>query len=136
VVQLNESELALLAGGRDTDVVLAEILRFGPTLVVVTLGGRGVRYVAARALPGQASPWPRRCRDSEPVSGLVGPPFGHLDGDPTGCGDVCGAALFAGLLAGLSLEAALERAQLLAAVKVRHPDTSTLRSEFVRALGG
>jgi hypothetical protein len=129
-VQLNETELGLIADGEAREAVLEEILRHGPGMVVVTLGGAGVQY-ALGAESSTSHPWGRDCR---PRTGHVSPPFGALEGDPTGCGDVYGAGLFAALLSGLPLEEAIGRAQALAAVKMRHPDTRTLREAFVRAL--
>jgi sugar/nucleoside kinase (ribokinase family) len=132
VVQLNETELGLIAGRGSCDEVLGEILRHGPAIVIVTLGGAGVRYAISADAPARL-PWSGDAMLA-PRSGHVAPPFGALEGDPTGCGDVCGAAFFAGLLAGLPVEDALGRAQILAAVKMLHPDTTTLREAFVRAL--
>lgn len=44
-VQLNETELELLAGGEDPEAFALTIPAHGPGLVVVTLGGRGVRFI-------------------------------------------------------------------------------------------
>lgn len=113
VVQLNETELSLLAGDLDPDEALARMLELGPRLVVVTLGGRGVRY-----------------QERGGAGATLAPPLGEVAGDPTGCGDVWGGSFLAGLLAGLPVEAAIERAQRLAAEKISHPDTGTLRERL------
>lgn len=115
VVQLNETELALLGGGVDPERLLPEILALGPRLVVVTLGGRGARYATATS------------------RGVVPAPLGELPGDPTGCGDVFGSALLAGLLDGGEIEPAIERAQRLAAAKMANPDTAALHATLAAA---
>lgn len=124
-VQLNEVELALLAGtGGAGEGFLRSLLDAGPELVLVTLGERGARY-AARQGPawGQAA-----------GRGRVPPPDGVLEGDPTGCGDVWGSACLTGLLSGLPLEEAIVRAHRAAAVKIARPDTLSLRDRLYAAL--
>lgn len=117
VVQLNEQELALLAGARTPDdAFLSEILALGPRLLIMTLGARGVRAVGR---------W-----NEESIDAVLPPPEGAVKGDPTGCGDVLGAAICASLLGGLPVEAAVRRAQRLAAAKIRHPRTAGLASHL------
>lgn len=111
-VQLNESELALLAGGGDGDP--AWLMDHGPSLALVTLGGRGARF-ATRGEPGAGV-----------ARGVVEAPDGELPGDPTGCGDVWGSVLWTGVLAGLPLRDALTRAHRATAGKIRHPATDAL----------
>jgi hypothetical protein len=97
VVQLNEDEMRQLSS--DPLSLSAEALAAGVGLLLVTLGPRGVAYVAADGLAHTALiPAPR-------VETL----------DPTGCGDVFGAAAFARLLAGDPVESALRHANELAA---------------------
>jgi hypothetical protein len=135
-VQLNEWELGLLSGGcGPTDEVLAGILRRGPSLVLVTLGERGVRYAARGGLPDQPLAWRAGAGEEAGIrTGEVAPPLGPVEGDPTGCGDVWGGACFTGLLAGLPLERAIGRAELAAATKIRHPATAHLHQRLQETL--
>jgi len=119
VVQLNQEERALLLGYDLRRKPAGEMLEHGPDAVLVTLGADGASYVAAegRSLR-QGLRGTRRLR-------LTGrghvPPVARLSGgDPTGAGDAWGAAACCGILGGLPLEAAVERANALAAVKMRH----------------
>jgi hypothetical protein len=123
-VQLNEDEMQQLTP--DPLILAADALSVGVSLLTVTLGPRGVAYVAA---PGfeRLSEWrydgravgvripPFRRADVPAVrSALI--PAPNVDAlDPTGCGDVFGAAAFARLLAGDSVEVALRHASALAA---------------------
>jgi hypothetical protein len=135
MVQLNEDEMQQLTP--DPLTLAAEALGAGVSLLTVTLGPRGVAYVAAPGFDSLArtrgsgeagtqqrlgttghdmtSPPPRF--PASPLSVrtalIPAPPTETLD--PTGCGDVFGAAAFARLLAGDSLEAALRHATALAA---------------------
>lgn len=134
-VQVNETELRLLAGGEaDPERALPRLLEHGPRLAVVTLGERGARFAARPGLPLD----PLRWRDQAPAhgveQGLVPPPGGPVHGDPTGCGDVWGGTFVASLLAGLGVPAAMRRAQALAATKILHPDTDTLPAHLRQAL--
>ncbi|HEV7365670.1 MAG TPA: carbohydrate kinase family protein [Gemmatimonadales bacterium] len=134
-VQLNEDEMQQLTP--DPLTLAADALGAGVSLLTVTLGPRGVAYVAAPgfdALAGQrgggaagplqhtsevpsASTAPPPRRPAAPLSvrtALISAP--HVETlDPTGCGDVFGAAAFARLLAGDRVEAALQHAAGLAA---------------------
>jgi hypothetical protein len=136
MVQLNEDEMQQLTP--DPLTLAAEALGVGVSLLIVTLGPRGVAYVAApgfdglagkresgeagkvkhtNAAPGRdlTSPLPRF--PAGPLSvrtALI--PAPHTETlDPTGCGDVFGAVAFARLLAGDPVETALRQAAGLAA---------------------
>jgi hypothetical protein len=112
MIQLNEDEMQQLTP--DPLVLAAQALGAGVSLLTVTLGPRGVAYVAAPGFEGldgqQGSPTaPLSVR-----SALIPAPL--IDTlDPTGWGDVFGAAAFARLLAGDSVETALRHAAVLAA---------------------
>jgi hypothetical protein len=135
MIQLNEDEMQQLTP--DPLALAAQALGAGVSLLTVTLGPRGVAYVAApgfeglagrrvstaagqlqRTNPfpiGSAGPLPRG--PAAPLSvrtALI--PAPHIETlDPTGCGDVFGAAAFARLLAGDPVETALRHAAALAA---------------------
>lgn len=135
LIQLNEDEMQQLT--RDPLTLAAQALGVGVSLLTVTLGSRGVAYVAAPGFDGLAD----RRSDGQSVSrsglliGSTTKGSGHSTDrptdrptvrsalisapqtetlDPTGCGDVFGAAAFARLLAGDSVEAALRHAANLA----------------------
>lgn len=133
-VQLNETELGLLAGSEDPEAFALTIPDFGPGLVVITLGERGVRFVIREGLPADPLTWPPHPEPGPVRTGVIAPPAGNVAGDYTGCGDVFGAALVASLLGGLPIERALARAQLMATTKIRHPDTRHLYSNLRAAL--
>jgi sugar/nucleoside kinase (ribokinase family) len=101
-VQLNEDEMRQI--GPDPLAVAAMALEAGVSLLNVTLGARGVAYVAR---PGAGSPATIR-------TALIAAPSVEAI-DPTGCGDVFGATCFARLLAGEPLERALTAATTAAA---------------------
>jgi pfkB family carbohydrate kinase len=115
LVQLNEDEMNQLSP--DPLSLSAQALAAGVSLLTVTLGPRGVAYVAAPGFDGLTA--------GQRVSGEAGkldvtrsalikaPSIETLD--PTGCGDVFGAAAFARLLSGDSVEPALRHATVLAA---------------------
>jgi hypothetical protein len=123
LVQLNEDEMQQLTP--DPLTLAAEALGAGVSLLAVTLGQRGVAYVAAPGFDGLAE---RRNGGTAVGSGV--PPYRRTDVptvrtalipathtetlDPTGCGDVFGAAAFARLLGGDSIETALRHAAALA----------------------
>ena len=136
LVQLNEDEMRQLSS--DPLSLSAQALAAGVSLLTVTLGPRGVAYVAAPGFDGlagqrgsgtagqqqhtganfgrsQTGTLPRG--PAAPLSArsalIAAPPVETLD--PTGCGDVFGAAAFARLLAGDPVEAALRHATALAA---------------------
>lgn len=132
VVQLNEDEMQQLTP--DPLSLSAQALGAGVSLLAVTLGPRGVAYVAAPGFDGLAdrrtgrqadrttplllgvpSRAADRLSDSPTVRSALIPAPSIETLDPTGCGDVFGAACFARLLAGDSVETALRQAARLAA---------------------
>jgi hypothetical protein len=121
MVQLNEDEMQQLTP--DPLTLAADVLGAGVSLLTVTLGPKGVAYVAApgfdrlaaRGNEGTREDLPSFNRSTVPVrTALISAPQTETL-DPTGCGDVFGAAAFARLLAGDSVEAALRHATALAA---------------------
>jgi pfkB family carbohydrate kinase len=118
-VQLNEDEMQQLTP--DPLTLAAQALGTGVSLLTVTLGPRGVAYVAA---PGFDSVAVKRVAAASPLSRSPASPLSVRSAlipaprveaiDPTGCGDVFGAAAFARLLAGDTVEAALSHAAGLA----------------------
>jgi hypothetical protein len=112
LVQLNEEEMQQLTP--DPLTLAAEALGAGVSLMAVTLGPRGVAYVAAPGFDrlggkrGSGEAGKRAIR-----SALISAPQVETL-DPTGCGDVFGAAAFARLLAGDPVETALRYAAALA----------------------
>jgi hypothetical protein len=136
VMQLNEDEMQQLSP--DPLTLAAQALGAGVSLLSVTLGPRGVAYVAApgfdrladrpgtraaggggradgRAggLMGISTPTARPADRPTVRSALIKAPQVETL-DPTGCGDVFGAAAFARLLAGDPIESALHHASALA----------------------
>jgi hypothetical protein len=131
-VQLNEDEMRQLSP--DPLSLAAVALDAGVSLLTVTLGPKGVAYVAAPGFDGLADwrtggPADRRTSRLVGTSGAptVRPPARPTVRsalikaptveplDPTGCGDVFGAAAVARLLAGDSVETALQQATALGA---------------------
>jgi hypothetical protein len=134
LVQLNEDEMQQLTP--DPLSLAADAIGAGVSLLTVTLGPRGVAYVAAPGFDGLevgrsgGQPVSRsvglRARISTTDSPTARPPdrptarsalipAPNVEAlDPTGCGDVFGAAAFARLLAGDSVEVALRHATALA----------------------
>ncbi len=130
MVQLNEDEMQQLTP--DPLTLAADALGAGVSLLTVTLGSKGVAYVAAPGFDGLAdsrsvgqsvsrsgvdrlhAPTARPA-DRPTVRTALIPATNVETLDPTGCGDVFGAAAFARLLAGDSIEAALRHATALAA---------------------
>jgi hypothetical protein len=130
MVQLNEDEMQQLTP--DPLTLAADALGAGVSLLTVTLGPKGVAYVAAPGFDGLADsrsvgqsvsrsgvdrlhPPTARPADRPTVRTALIPAANVETLDPTGCGDVFGAAAFARLLAGDSIEAALRHATALAA---------------------
>ncbi len=111
IVQLNEDEMQQLTP--DPLSLSAQALGAGVSLLAVTLGPRGVAYVAAPGFDGWAGRRGTASQLSVRSALIPAPSIETLD--PTGCGDVFGAACFARLLAGESVEAALRHAARLAA---------------------
>jgi hypothetical protein len=114
LVQLNEDEMRQLSP--DPLGLAARALGAGVRLLNVTLGARGVAYVAA---PGFGRLADARRDGARPATAATRtallPPPAVETLDPTGCGDVFGAACFARLLAGDTVEDALAHANRLAA---------------------
>src|SRR5215210_3830390 len=122
LVQLNEDEMKQFTP--DPLTLAADALGAGVSLLAVTLGPRGVAYVAApgfdRLALGRSAGQPvGKAGEASTVHPTVrtarisAPPVESLD--PTGCGDVFGAVAFARLLAGDPIEIALRHAADLAA---------------------
>jgi len=117
LAQLNEDEMRQLSP--DPLTLSAQALDAGISLLMVTLGPRGVAYVAAPGFDGLAgrrgSGAAGQADDLPTVrTALIKAPTVETL-DPTGCGDVFGAAAFARLLAGDAVEATLRHATGLAA---------------------
>src|SRR3954469_2751769 len=110
MVQLNEDEMQQLTP--DPLTLAADVLGAGVSLLSVTLGPRGVAYVAAPGFDGLAV---GRSVGRPTVRTALIPAPSIETVDPTGCGDVFGAAAFARLLAGDPVESALRHATTLAA---------------------
>lgn len=113
VVQLNEDEMQQLTP--DPLSLSAQALGAGVSLLAVTLGARGVAYVAAPGFDGFAGGKRGSGAASPTVRTALIPAPSIETLDPTGCGDVFGAACFARLLAGEPVEPALRQAARLAA---------------------
>ena len=132
VVQLNEDEMRQLSP--DPLSLSAQALDAGVSLLAVTLGPKGVAYVAAPGFDGLSqrgigaagrqqhtsanltdSTLTRRPAAPLSVRSALIPAPSIDTIDPTGCGDVFGAAAFASLLSGNSVEDALRHATSLAA---------------------
>lgn len=133
-VQLNEDEMRQLSP--DPLTLSAQALEAGVLLLTVTLGAKGVAYVAAPGLDvlagqqGSGAVGQQRHTTGAVSSGDTFLPRGPVAPlsvrtalisapavdaiDPTGCGDVFGAAAFARLLSGDKVEAALRHATILA----------------------
>jgi len=128
VVQVNEDEMRQLSS--DPLGMAAQVLGAGVSLLAVTLGPRGVVYVAAPGFDGWAGVGGSRGEpagaDGSSRDKLAGIGFSPVRTalipaprtdalDPTGCGDVFGAVLYSRLLAGDNVETALREANRLAA---------------------
>jgi hypothetical protein len=115
LAQLNEDEMRQLSP--DPLTLAAGALAAGVSLLTVTLGPRGVAYVAApgfdRLTNGDVTPSDADNLSAVRTALISAPSIETLD--PTGCGDVFGAAAFARLLSGDSVEVALRHATALAA---------------------
>jgi hypothetical protein len=109
-VQMNEDEMHQLSP--DPLSLAAQALDAGVSLLTVTLGSRGVAYVAA---PGfdRLSDRGRKVSGSARTALLPAPAVDVLD--PTGCGDVFGGTLMGRLLAGDTVEEGLRFANQMAA---------------------
>jgi sugar/nucleoside kinase (ribokinase family) len=105
VVQVNETELALLAGPEEAWAVAARAVREGVSALLVTRGPAGAAALAAGFGP---RPWEEAGTDVRRLD----VPAGRVAaaGDPTGCGDVWGATCFLALVRGESLAEAVRAA--------------------------
>lgn len=120
VIQMNEDEMQQLGG--DPLALAADALGVGVSLLNVTVGPRGVVYVARAGFDGVAdlarggsvAPSLNGNSDATIRTARLAPPSVDAS-DPTGCGDVFGASCFARLLAGDSVETALAGANAAAA---------------------
>lgn len=131
IVQMNEDEMRELSP--DPMALSAGVLEAGVSLLLVTLGPRGVVYVAAPDFD-RLSPRPRSASTGSRggaavrTARVLSTPV--PDADPTGCGDVFGAACFARLLAGDSLDHALATAVRLAERNAGFRGASALRQRL------
>jgi len=129
-VQVNEEEYELLMGERLPPGELPSPLHaYGVEAAFVTLAGAGAAFSASDAFSGPDGSMTETHGGCVPASLVV------EGGDPTGCGDVWGAAVFCGLLGGLPPRGAVERANAVAAAKLRHRGGSGL-FEHLRARRG
>ena len=150
LVQLNEDEMNQLSP--DPLSLSAQALAAGVSLLTVTLGPRGVAYVAAPgfdrlALADVTPSNPQGTRGGQSPVGLRPPRFAQGDNsaavrtalipapsietlDPTGCGDVFGAAAFARLLSGDSVDTALRHAAAMGARNAGFRGASGLASHL------
>lgn len=115
VVQVNEEEMALVAGGDDPVEVVMESVRSHGGAILVTRGPDGAVWFAAADRP---RPWQEGAETVR--SGRVPVDRPWTTGDPTGCGDVWGATCFMSLLRGASLGMAMAAANRAAARNVDH----------------
>lgn len=128
-VQMNEDEYTLLQGGPLGPERYPEyLLKYGdPQAIFVTQGEHGARFaVAGGERPDLGGPG--RPVEFGEVPAHPAPP----GGDPTGCGDVWGAANVCGLIGGMEARRAVERANAVAAVKLRHRGGSGLYQHLRR----
>jgi sugar/nucleoside kinase (ribokinase family) len=127
IVQVNEDELGMLSQAwGDPWRFAAEAVNRELRLLIVTLGPRGMAYVAAPEYGAGPAHWQREDALSAVVlpaaarSAKFPPPSGEIEGDPTGCGDVWGATCFCALLAGQTLDGAASAATEAATRNVRY----------------
>ncbi len=115
-VQMNEQELALVAGDDDPASLGESAWRDGLRAILVTRGARGAEV---------------RRPDGESVRTTVIPAAaGGTRGDPTGCGDVWGGTCFVALTTGASVEDAARRANRAAARNLRHRGADGLHAHL------
>ena len=135
--QVNEQEMSMMAP--DPMALAATAMHAGARSLLVTLGRRGVVYVASPGFdtladlarpPRESSRGPVRTALIPAVRPAADP------GDPTGCGDVLGATHFSRLLAGDTFAVALQAAIRAASKNVEFRGAgglaSFLRGELVR----
>ncbi|MES2124305.1 MAG: PfkB family carbohydrate kinase [Gemmatimonadota bacterium] len=113
IIQLNEEEMQQLGG--DPLLLAADALGAGVSLLNVTVGPKGVIYVARPGFDGiDITSGAPPASNATIRSRRIAPPATDAS-DPTGCGDVFGASCFARLLAGDTVEQALGAANQAAA---------------------
>lgn len=130
IVQMNEDEMRELSP--DPMALSAGVLEAGVSLLLVTLGPRGMIYVAAPdfdrlSLAPRSAGGPAR---GGTIRTARIPSTPVPDADPTGCGDVFGAACCARLLAGDPLDHALATAVRLAERNAGFRGASALRQRL------
>jgi hypothetical protein len=144
IVQVNEDELGLLSHyWGDPWRFAAEVVGDELRLLLVTLGARGVVYIASPAYVDQPLQWRRSglhvhktlSRPGAVASELIPAEAAPADGDPTGCGDVWGATFFCRLLAGDPLRTALAYANQMAARNVQHRGATGLHHHLKGKIG-
>ncbi|MBW3552090.1 MAG: hypothetical protein KY466_01200 [Gemmatimonadetes bacterium] len=114
VVQVNEEELRLVAGGRPAMDFAADAVADGLAAFLITRGPAGATIVAR---PGAGAAGP----GSGAVQAHDAPIEGEWPGsDPTGCGDVWGATCFVRLVLGDDLPASVRAANRAAARNLGH----------------
>lgn len=128
VVQLNEDEMRQLSA--DPLELSAVALNAGVSLLVVTLGPRGVAYVAAPGLDRLTDLNQARTPGATVRTALIEAPMVDTI-DPTGCGDVFGGTLAAELVKGQNVEQAIESAGRMASRNATHRGATDL-SHFLR----
>lgn len=116
VIQMNQRELAIVAGDGDPNQRARSAVRGGAHAVVVTRGPEGATWFARADAPVWPTP--------EVATGVrsAGVPLEEpwTAGDPTGCGDVWGATCCVALMEGERLSSAMDRANGAAARNVGH----------------
>lgn len=115
IVQVNEEELALVAGPDDPVEVATAAVRAHGVVILVTRGPDGAAWFAHADRP---RPWQDGGEAVESARVAVAEPW--TTGDPTGCGDVWGATSFIALLQGESLGSAMAAANAAAARNLDH----------------
>lgn len=148
VLQVNEEETSMMAP--DAMALAATAMAAGVSLLCVTLGKRGVVYVAAPGFErladvppfgaGRASARGALVTGSRGTTAALGPVRTELvpavaarvdgPGDPTGCGDVWGATHFSRLLAGDKLHDAIAAASRAASRNVEHRGATGLANHL------
>jgi sugar/nucleoside kinase (ribokinase family) len=117
VVQVNEPELALVAGDDDPWEVAEAAVHDGVAALLVTRGPEGATWMAAG---DRAWPWADRDPDAAVRRGDVPVQEPWSEGDPTGCGDVWGATCCVALLQGETVSEAAAVANDAASRNVKH----------------
>jgi sugar/nucleoside kinase (ribokinase family) len=127
MVQVNEAELALVAGGDDPWRVAGAAVREGLAALLVTRGPDGATAVAASPGP---RPWAAGRGESHR---LELPAARVVPGDPTGCGDVWGATCFVALVRGEPLALAMRAANDAAGRNALHRGADGLYTVLTEA---